>query len=90
MKTQNTQAAIIDIRFAVMVLRRVFKRSGVWSIQRPSNAEKQIEAKVVTIPLTCLRTRHRLKNRKKPSWNESYRIELATRVSGYAAAVKII
>jgi hypothetical protein len=51
MKTHAEHAAMTEARFAVMVLKSVFKRLGAWSIHRPKLAEKQIDAKVVTIPL---------------------------------------
>jgi hypothetical protein len=54
MKTQKTQAAMTERRLAVMVLRSVFRRLGAWSIQRPTEAEKQIEARVVMMPLMSL------------------------------------
>jgi hypothetical protein len=53
METQNTHAAMTARRLAVMVRRSVFSRLGAWSIQRPSEAEKHIEARVVMMPLLC-------------------------------------
>jgi hypothetical protein len=98
MKTQNTQAAMTDRRLVVMVLRSVLSRFGERSIQRPMEAEKQMEASVVMMPLYGLaRDLGRrwdegrfLKRVYFWGLDETYRIALAIKVSGYAAAVKMI
>jgi len=51
MKYQRNEAAITVMRFRVMVVWRVLRRSGELSTQRPTLDERHIDATVLTIPL---------------------------------------
>lgn len=51
-KSQRREAQITDTLLTVIVLRRVLSLSGALSIHPPRYVEKQIEARVVTIPLS--------------------------------------
>jgi hypothetical protein len=96
-KNQSTEAAMTANLLTDIVARRVFNRLGLWSTHRPTIEEKHIEANVLTIPLRrreyhviyrseMIEVQERVE--RKGGWG--YRIEAARRVSGYAAAVKII
>lgn len=70
---------------AVIVLTRLLRRFGAWSIHRPILDERQIMATVVKMPLQpgqCLI--HIIIG------ISIYRTALAAKVSGYADAVKMI
>lgn len=48
---QKNEAVITEARLKEMVRMRVSKRSGLWSIARPTVEEKHIDARFRTIPL---------------------------------------
>jgi hypothetical protein len=83
MKTQNTHATMTDTRFVVIVIRSVLSRLGARSIQRPIDAEKQIEARVVIMPLHSLARDLLLSQTIRGDFvMMTYLTALATRVSG--------
>ena len=105
MKYHRMEAPITATRLIEMVLKSVFSRLGLWSTHLPTIEEKHINARVRTMPLPSVRSAV-VKGVCRPFAPKmkvmgylnifqvtriyTYRIAAAVRVSGYAAAVKMI
>lgn len=83
MTIQQKHASMTTMRFTVTVVRRVLRRDGALSIQRPREEAKRMSARLVVIPL-----RYRLEVWLLSMIELTYIQEAALKPSGNAAAVK--